>query len=230
MVELPIEKPARPKWMGYAAVALLLFGAFMILSLTRGNGGAGGAANGAASIVTQTPVNAAIELMAAAASQTALAPSATPLPPTETPTPLPSATPTITPSPSLSPTPAPTQYAALGEPFGLDGKYVLYVLKNGESLENVAAAYNTKSDVIWAANELIVGASVRPGTVLLLLPGVKDPTGVVKYKVVQVMAPTLAKHIAAEYGVSVELLVEFNQINPEIPLPGGRWLIFPAAQ
>jgi len=217
------EKIDDPRRMEIAAAVLVLIGIilFSVLMNIRSQAGERAALMTAAA---QTPT---IDSLAIHLTQEAALPSATPVPPTATATHFPTWTPTATKTPNPTPTPEPTHFAEFGERFGANQEYVLYRLNDGESLENVAKAYETRAEVIRASNILIEGASVQPGTVLLLMPGVTDPSGLIKFKIVQVLVPTLPKHIAAQNNVPLEILVEYNQIDPERLVPGGRWLFFP---
>lgn len=217
------EKIADPRRMAIAAAAIILIGIILISVLIdiRSQAAERAALMTAAA---QTPT---LDPLAIHLTQEAMLPSATPVPPTATATSVPTWTLTATKTPNPTPTPEPTHFAEFGERFGANQEYILYRLNAGESLENVANAYETRAEVIRASNIMIEGASVQPGTVLLLMPGVTDPSRLVKFKIVQVLVPTLPKHIAAQYNVSLEILVEYNQIDPERLVPGGRWLFFP---
>lgn len=217
------EKIADPRRMAIAATVMVLVGIilFSVLITIRSQAAERSALMTAAA---QTPT---VDPLAIHLTQEAALPSATPVPPTATATRVSTWTPTATKTPNPTPTPEPTHFAEFGERFGANQEYVLYRLNDGESLENVAKAYETRAEVIRASNILIEGASVQPGTVLLLMPGVTDPSGLIKFKIVQVLVPTLPKHIAAQNNVPLEILVEYNQIDPERLVPGGRWLFFP---
>lgn len=151
----------------------------------------------------------------ALATQTALAALASPTP-TLSPTTLFSATP-----------PAPTLGPALGTPFGPDGKYLLHQLAAGESMGTLVSLYNTSNKVIEASNVLIPGASIWPGTVLVILPGVKNPEAAIRFRVVLLEAPTTVNALAAEYNVSEEDLRLYNSLGSEQSIPAGRYIIIP---
>lgn len=141
------------------------------------------------------------------------------LPPTATSSP----TPTLVPS-STQLTPGP----ALNTPFGPDQQFLLHKVAVGESLGNLAVLYRTSADVIRASNVLIEGASLWPDTILVILPGVTDISQVQKFQVIQLKTPILPEDLAEEYQVSLEELLETNQLNAEVLIPTGRWLILPA--
>lgn len=142
------------------------------------------------------------------------------------------ATATQTPPPTATTTPAVEQIQLtpgpdMMTPFGPGGKYVLYTLQTGESVNNVAFMYQTTIEVIRASNTLIEGASVWPGTVLLILPGQKDPAQVMKFAVIQLERPMKVNEIADKYNVTEEEIRAHNSLGKDDLIPAGRWLIIP---
>lgn len=134
--------------------------------------------------------------------------------PTETKTPIPE---------QIQPTPGPEMMT----PFGPSGKYVLYTLQTGESVNNVAFTYQTTIEVIRASNMLIEGASVWPGTVLVIIPGQKDPSQVMKFTVIQLERPMKVSELADKFNVKEEDIRFHNSLGKDDMLPIGRWLIIP---
>ncbi len=181
-------------------------------------------ANLAANILpSQTPTEellAAIELLPPIATSTLSA------------SPTPSLSPTITHSPTASPTPTatqPTPGPALNTPFGPQKSFLLHRVATGESLGNLAVIYRTSAEVIRAANVLIEGASVWPDTILVIYPGITDPSQVTRFQVVQLKSPAYPEDLAAEYQVSLEELLEHNLLDAQVLIPIGRWLVIPVS-
>jgi hypothetical protein len=181
-------------------------------------------ANLAASVLpSQIPTEellAAIELLPSIATSTQSA------------SPTPSLSPTLAHSPTASFTPTPTQPTpgpALNTPFGPQKRFLLHRVATGESLGNLAVIYRTSADVIRAANVLIEGASVWPDTILVIYPGVTDPSQVTRFQVVQLKSPAYPEDLAAEYQVSLEELLEHNLLVAQVLIPVGRWLVIPVS-
>lgn len=158
------------------------------------------------------------------------------LPPIATATPTASATPTLEPTPTLSSTPQPsltptqpTPGPALNTPFGPGNQFLLHRVATGESLGNLAIIYRTSTDVIRAANVLIEGASVWPDTVLVIYPDVIDPSQVTRFRVIQLKDPAYPEDIATQHQVPLEALLEYNQLDPQVLIPAGRWLVLPVS-
>lgn len=139
-----------------------------------------------------------------------------------------SPTPTASPTLANTPTPAPpTPGPAFKTPFGPGEKYLLHQLKAGESMGTLVTLYDTSNQVVAASNQLVEGASIWPGSVLLIIPGEKDPTAATRFRVVLLEAPISAEDLAAEYGISVEDLRLFNSLGATGLIPAGRYLIIP---
>ena len=163
-----------------------------------------------------------------------LSPSATPtLQPTLTATQTPVA-PTATQPPSPTPTNTPTMIAGLPTPgpifgtaFGPDKQFVLYQIQEGESISNIARTYGTTLEVIRLVNQVIEGASIQPGTVLVIIRDLTDISQATPFYTFQVQTDTSVKALAAEKNVSEEILNQYNDLDSSNLIPAGRWLIIP---
>lgn len=141
-----------------------------------------------------------------------------------TPTSQPTASPTITETPTAI---LPTAGPAEGTPFGPNKEYIYYVLKEGESLANVAVLFGTNVEVIKATNIFIEGASVWPGTVLLIIPGRTDPTGLKRFKIIYLDVKSSVKALAETHNISEDELRRLNSLGSDDIIPAGRWIIVP---
>ena len=133
--------------------------------------------------------------------------------PPPTPTPLPTATPTPLPteSPTPAPTPVPSSYIASGS---------YYRLQAGQNLYRVALAFNSTVEAIAAANGLADVNQVPAGT-LLRIP-VPPPSGQAAYFV----GPRENLYsIARTFGVTVERLAGYNNIQPPYNIQAGQWIV-----
>lgn len=158
-------------------------------------------------------------------------------PPTETPNrpktqtalaSLNSPTPTTPPTSAITPTLAPpTPGPAFKTPFGPGEKFLLHQLEAGESLGTLVTLYDTTNQVITASNLLVEGASIWPGTVLVIIPGEKDPSAVSRFRVVLLESATSVDDLAAEFEISVEDLRMYNSLGADRFIPAGRYLIIP---
>jgi LysM repeat protein len=172
----------------------------------------------AASQVTTTSFTSPVDL-----------PTLTPIPytptyPVATNTTAPSATPTQTTVPTPSgPTPGP----GLETPFGPDKRFLLHKVATGESFTKLTSKYQTTTEVLNSTNQLIEGASLWVGTVLVIMPGQTDPSDLPKFFVISIEEQTSLINISSEYGVSVDTIRYFNDLGELEWIPAGRWLIIP---
>lgn len=144
-------------------------------------------------------------------------PSSTPTP-QDTPTPSLVTTHTITP---YLPTPGPD----LKTPFGPNKRFAIYIVETGESLSSIAESFQTSIEVIQGSNVLIEGASVWPGTVLVILPGEKRTDDLHKYIAILVEQPTNLTYIAQENNTTIDQLRYLNDLGENDIVPGQRWII-----
>lgn len=162
---------------------------------------------------------------------------ATPTQAAETPTATGEIEASSTPSPSASPTnkaitPTQTHYIPTigplpGTPFGPAHNFILYVAEDADSLTKISEKFNTSPDVVLASNEFKEGRALWPGDVLVILPGVTNPEGVIRFKVIELASSTDISDLAAEYNVSVNDLKEYNSFGSSYTIPAGRLVIIP---
>lgn len=121
----------------------------------------------------------------------------------------------------------PTPGPGLGTPFGPDEIFVLYQVLEGDSITALAAKYQTTVEVIRAANDMIEGQSAWPGSVLVILPGMKDDNAVPVYSIILIDAPTSVTALSVQYGIQVEEIQRINLLGEGDTLPVGRYIILP---
>jgi LysM repeat protein len=152
---------------------------------------------------------------------------------TDTPT---SISPSVTPSPSSSQIPEPTSTLTevlptpgpvMETPFGPDERFVLHTVKQAESYSKIAETYQTSFEVIQETNDLIEGASLWVDTILVIMPGQTDSSGVPKFRIILLENPTSISDLTEEYGVSANELIYYNSLGSAEIIPTGRWLIIP---
>lgn len=154
--------------------------------------------------------------------------SATGSPPTATVTPTSTTVPTSTATPTNTPRPAPaTAGPQAGTPFGPQGEYILHVIQEADSLNRIAGLYNTSVEVLRAVNEFDPIKALWPGQVIVVQPGVTEPEGVVRFRIVELKYRWNVDDLAEEYGVTAEDLRRYNNLGPEAWVPAGRILIVP---
>lgn len=152
---------------------------------------------------------------------------------TDTPT---SISPSVTPSPSSSQIPEPTSTPTevlptpgpvMETPFGPDERFVLHTVKQAESYSKIAETYQTSIEVIQNTNDLIEGASLWVDTILVIMPGQTDFSGVPKFQIVLLENPTSISDLAEEHEVSADEVIYYNSLGSIEIIPSGRWLIIP---
>ena len=99
----------------------------------------------------------------------------------------------------------------------------------GESMGTLVSLYNTSNRVIEASNVLTPGASIWPGTVLLIVPGEKNAEAVIRFRVVLLESSTTVDDLSAQYSVSAEDIRMYNSLGPGDTVPAGRYIIIPAS-
>jgi LysM repeat protein len=152
---------------------------------------------------------------------------------TETPTSIsPSATPSLTSSQITEPTSTPTAVLAtpgpvMETPFGPDERFLLHTVQQAESYSKIAATYQTSIEVIQNTNDLIEGASLWVDTILVIMPGQIEFSGVPKFRIILLENPTSISDLAEEHEVSADEVIYYNSLGSIEIIPSGRWLIIP---
>jgi hypothetical protein len=149
--------------------------------------------------------------------------------PTEYP-PTPLQTITNSPDPTITSTPTmnlPTRGPLLETPFGPDNRLVIHAVKEGEFLGRIANNYDTSVDLIIASNDLIEGANLWVGTLLVILPGLTEDKNIPKFQIIFVDSPTTIDNLTQEYSISKDELILYNSLGPLEEIPAGRWIILP---
>lgn len=98
----------------------------------------------------------------------------------------------------------------------------VYVVRDGDSLSQIAQMFNVSVDTILWANNMKKGDKLTPGDVLLILP-----VSGIEYTVKK--GQTL-QSIANLYKVDVNDIIQNNDITLDTPLSPGDTLIIPNAQ
>ncbi len=116
-----------------------------------------------------------------------------------------------------------THIAAVGgvEDFSFDGDLEIYVVRAGDTVAVVAELFGVSQDTILSANDLVKGAKLKTGDVLLILPfsGVEHTIA---------KGETL-KGIATKYKVDLEDILSANDIETDAKLAVGEKLMIPGA-
>lgn len=144
--------------------------------------------------------------------------------------PTPSQTVTNTPVPTDTTTPTsifPTAGPVLETPFGPDNRFVIHAVKDGEFFGRIAENFDTSVDLIIAANDLIEGANLWVGTLLVIIPGELDANDIPKFQIVFVDSQTTINDLSEKYSISTDELIFYNSLGTLEEIPAGRWIIFP---
>lgn len=160
----------------------------------------------------------------------ALVPTVTPLPtlaPFPTPTPLPTftSTPAATPAARVvTTTDSLTATAAL-----TPTEVVTYVVKSGDTLSEIAAEYGVTVDALMAANDL-VDELLDLGQVLTIpSPDAAAPAGTTRVETYVVKSGDTLDGIAGRYDVSVDAIMEANDLDSDL-LQLGQKLVIPTGE
>lgn len=102
------------------------------------------------------------------------------------------------------------------------GAISTYVVKDGDSISEIASSHGVSVNTILWANGISDAATIKPGTSLVILP----ITGV---RVTVASGDTLAT-IAKKYGGEVEDIASYNGIDPTVGLTAGAKIIVPGGE
>jgi LysM repeat protein len=165
-------------------------------------------------------------------------PTPTEPPPSSTPTLIMTASPTLTltPTQTFTPTlPSPTPGPGLETPFGPSGyalaggavlpPFLVHSMAEGESLSLLAGRYRTTLAVLRAVNGLAPGVTIWPGTFLVILPGLSDPTGLPRLKPILLDKPARLADLAQTYLADPDRLRALNGLDDSEWVPAGRWIV-----
>ena len=131
-----------------------------------------------------------------------------------------------TPSLTLTFTQAlPTRGPGLETPFGSPETFVVHRVQEGESLNVIAIHYNTSVAVIKAMNYIKPGASLWPGAVLVMVPGMTDPAGLPQVTAVLLTSRTSVLDLAKQYSMDPALLRQYNVLGLGDWLEANRWVV-----
>jgi hypothetical protein len=112
-------------------------------------------------------------------------------------------------------------------PFGPDDRFVLHTVKQAESYSKIAESYQTSIEVIQNTNDLIEGASLWVDTILVIMPGQTESSGVPKFRIVLLENTTSISDLAEVHGISADEVIYYNSLGSIESIPTGRWLIIP---
>lgn len=98
----------------------------------------------------------------------------------------------------------------------------IYVVRNGDTLSEIADMFNVSVNTIMWANDLHNARDVHPGDTLIILPISGVERTIVK-------GDTL-KSIAKKYGADADEIAQYNGLDPAEPLVVGSTLIIPGGE
>ncbi len=102
------------------------------------------------------------------------------------------------------------------------GQISVYVVRNGDTLSQIADMYDVSTNTILWANDMKKGATIKPGDVLLILP-----VNGIEYTVKK--GDTL-QSIAKKYKADVQDILQYNSLADSAKLSVGNQLIIPNGQ
>ncbi len=99
------------------------------------------------------------------------------------------------------------------------GEISVYVVREGDSLSQIAEMYGVTSNTILWANDLASAASIKPGQTLVILP-----VAGVQHKVVK--GDTIAS-VVKKYDAELDEVLAFNHLEADAALAVGEEVIIP---
>ena len=150
----------------------------------------------------------------------------TSIPVSATATPLPTATATEV-EPTLTSTPV--QPHVLETPFGVENKFVIHQLLDGESLIVLAKKYNTSVDAIKAVNQ--ENMTLWAKTLVVIPVDQTDVSSSQRFKVILLSEKGMSiQELAVQYSVDAQLLAQVNHVPETYSFQKGEWVLIPIAQ
>ena len=133
---------------------------------------------------------------------------------------------TPTPTPTLTPTPGP----GLETPIGPQGVLLIHRVVEGETLESLAAVFQTTPETIRAVN-VWSDMALQAGQLIVIPVQIIDPTGLQRFLAWQVPPEgRLVAEVAELYSTDEDRIRIVNHLGDSAFVPGGRWLIIPIVQ
>lgn len=102
------------------------------------------------------------------------------------------------------------------------GSISVYVVKEGDSLSEIAESFGVSTNTILWANDLTIKSTIRPGMSLVILP-----TSGVKHTVAK--GETLAS-IAKKYSADTQEIATFNGLGADATIQSGSVIIIPGGE
>jgi hypothetical protein len=149
-----------------------------------------------------------------------------PTPAQNTPTPTFTTVPSATPLPSDTFTPAIESPHALETPIGIQHKFIIHVVLDGESLPSLASHYWTTIEAIQAVN-FYLPTPIQVGWLVIIPPDQTDVSGLPAFEPYQVKADVAVEKLAQQLSVDPGMLKLYNSLNEAEILHADDWLIIP---
>lgn len=127
---------------------------------------------------------------------------------------------------SPTPTTRPVLKLALETPIGLDQKFMIHRMMEGESLELLAGKYETTVATIQAVNYYLPLPIHINWTVVIPL-GMIDISGLPAFQPYMVVAGMTVEEFAQSMSVDVSTLSYYNGLTATYQLSPGDWLLIP---
>jgi len=113
----------------------------------------------------------------------------------------------------------------LETPFGAPVHYLVHKVKPGESMESIAARYDTSVEVLLAVNAEDQRSTLWGGTLAVIVVGQKNPANVQPLKAVWFFGRALLSDLAKQYSMPAEELRTMNGFAPGDWVDGQRWIV-----
>jgi len=178
--------------------------------------------------VSSTPLSppTGLSTMAAAPTSTAIPPTATNTrTPTSTATPKPPTATTGQTQTAIPTSLTPALGPGLETPLGPKGKYTIHLFSVGETLEGLAAKYQTTIEVIRVINQPRNQSLIWGGTPLVIVVGEVDVKNVRPLQAIWLDINTRLSYLAEKYATPIDELLQLNGLGVGDTAPGQRWMV-----
>lgn len=129
--------------------------------------------------------------------------------------------------PEVAPTVKPDPILDLDTPIGDEQKFIIHQVLEGESLQYLADRYNTSPEAILDINHNII-SPLWVGWIIVIPMNTSDVDGLPSFSAQQIDDEGISlKTFASQFGISVEELSFYNNIEVDHILHQGEWLLIP---
>ena len=132
----------------------------------------------------------------------------------------------LTPTSTSSVTPRPL--LSLDTPLGIDHKFMIYQIKDGDSLDRIAGKHGTTVVALLSVNYRLHSPLIAGWAIVVPLFG-NEAQSLPSFEVFSVTQPTTLSDLAIQLSVDQQVLMYYNALDEKFLPSVGDWLLVPRA-